>query len=184
MGEHTYTPEQALSLLLAKLSDRSSELATQVRVAIDIGKDIWEKSPSRNGKTRWYRKSVPFSEEEALQVAIDVLQAYFVEQPMFVDSSADEFAKAALGHARQRSIRFPTEIATDPLGLERELEREQVDLSDQGVPKAIEIELQTETQISRTNQEMITLKRMSPEAIKGECENIRKLREFLTFEED
>ena len=45
MDEHQYTPVDALELLLKKLHERDESLATEIREAIDEGKDISEPDP-------------------------------------------------------------------------------------------------------------------------------------------
>ncbi|HKH46317.1 MAG TPA: hypothetical protein VKM72_16775 [Thermoanaerobaculia bacterium] len=97
MSTHDYTAAQALELLLGKLKERDADLALHVQSAIDAGKDVEEREPSRRSRKRprVYRKVVRLSDEEALQVALDVLQAYFVEQPLFVDSAAKNFRPAS-----------------------------------------------------------------------------------------
>src|SRR5690242_17055824 len=94
MSSHEYSPQQALDVLMRKLQARDETLAAQVQSAIDAGKDVTEteRATDRRKKDRVYRKTVPFTHDEALQVALDALQANFVEQPLFVDSAADNLA--------------------------------------------------------------------------------------------
>lgn len=99
MNIHDYTPQQALDALMKQLRARDNLLASRVQAVVDAGKDISETEPAidRRKKPRIYRKTVPFSHEEALQAAIDAFQAYFLEQPLFANSAADNFHKAAIG---------------------------------------------------------------------------------------
>ena len=104
MISHQYTPEDALRILMTKLSPYP-ELYALVQEAIDTGKEDFKYLPehedseyyqldsddsrtarTRQSKTHEYRKLARLSAEEALRVAIDVLQAHFVEQPLFVNT--------------------------------------------------------------------------------------------------
>src|SRR5688572_26470462 len=100
MPNHDYSARDALELLLGKLSGRDEHLGRQIRSAIDAGKDIEERERRGRGqKARVYRKTVPFTPEEALQVAIDALQACFIEQPLFANSVAASLQSSALDQA-------------------------------------------------------------------------------------
>jgi hypothetical protein len=91
-------------VLLRKLGERDATLQTIVRTAIDTGKDIAVTEPPRSsrGKARVYRQTAPFTHEEALQVALNALRAYFVELPFFINSAAENFTMAAVGVPRQQ----------------------------------------------------------------------------------
>ena len=110
MAQHEYTPDHALQLLLRKLRQHP-DLYAQVQEAIDAGKENID-APSRRllarrdiirtetedsglrfqprrDKPHEYRKLAPFSAEEALDVAARALQAYFLEQALFVNAIID-----------------------------------------------------------------------------------------------
>lgn len=162
---------------MRKLKERDEALAIHVQAAIDAGKDVseTEPAPDRRKKARVYRKSVPFSHEEALQVALDALQAYFVEQPMFVTSAADSLAKAANGvpqHDLPSWAYSPAASAGEPEPLTLEGTNEE---------KAVEIEMQTETQLSRTREETIPLKRVPDGLIEEQRLHVTHLRELTDF---
>ena len=143
MSTHDYTPEQALEVLMQKLGSGDEQLAAEIRAAIDTGKDVAESEPSsRRKKPRTYRKTVPFSYEEALQVAISALQAHFIEQPLFANSCAANMSRAAIGTPRDpRHATFGRSGRSVDLTVQAE-----------GEEKTVMIELQTETQISRSEQ--------------------------------
>ena len=180
MPENDYTPQEALDLLLNKVSARDIILAEQVRMAIDAGKDINETEPAvdKRKKARIYRKTVPFTPEEALQIALDVLQAYFVEQPLFVDSAADNLAKSAIGIPKNNLSNWAYDSATlankpEPLSLEK-----------QGVEKAVEIEMQTETQLSKSGDETLPLERVEKSLIDQQVHHIDDLRKLAIFSKE
>jgi hypothetical protein len=100
MSSHDYAPQVALELLMRKLAERDSELAAHVRAVVDQGRDVQEIEPPTRGrakKSRLYRKTVPYPYDEALSVALNALAAYFIEQPLFVDSCLDNMRKTAVG---------------------------------------------------------------------------------------
>lgn len=171
MTLHDYTPDQALKLLLSKLDAANEELAQQVRRAIDAGKDIEQAEPgsSRRKKVRRYRKSVRLSTEEALAAAANVLQAYFVEQPLLVASALDNVRSART--AGPRKVFDPMRIdraAPDPDdGSERE--------------KNLEIELRAETQLTSDGEETHRLLRPNAEELKEQSANLEHLRALLRF---
>lgn len=173
MGIHDYTPEQALELLMRKLRHFDEHLADEIQEAINAGKDVAETEQSRNRrkKPRIYRKTVPYSFEEALQIAIAALQAHFIEQPLFANSCAANFAKAAIDIPKKpQPSRY--EVMEQNGDLELQSEREE---------KVVVIEMQTETQISRTGQEVFELKTISEKEIEEQKQNLKLLKEMLDF---
>src|ERR1700680_458116 len=147
MSAHSYTAQQALDVLMKKLRERDETLATHVQATIDAGKDISETLPATRSlkKVHIYRKTVAFTHEEAIQIALDALQAYFVEQPLLIDEAASNFAEAGLGVPLSGRIRRQVSDG----------EREPIKTEQVGEEKQIEIELQTEPQISRAVNETV-----------------------------
>lgn len=172
MSSHEYTPEQALATLMRILRERDPMLAETVQAAIDAGQDVSEREPSLPGrkKVRVYRKTVPLSFEEALQVALKTLEACFIEQPMFVNSYTDSLLQAAVGVAGNRGYRW---LESGDATTEREGQR-----------KTVLIELRTETQISRRDQETLELRTVSPREIQHQRQNLSELSSLLTFQEE
>jgi hypothetical protein len=168
-----YTPEQALEVLISKVKIRDVMLAAQVQAAIDIGKDIaeTERSTNRRQKSRTYRKTVPFTHYEALEVAIQVLRAHFIEIPLFINSAALNFKQAALGVPEQRG----------GLPLVGGVESEQLTSKDEGENKELEVELQTETQISTPARQTFPLEPVAANLIEEEAENLLSLADLLNF---
>jgi hypothetical protein len=94
--DRDYTAEQALELLLRKLTERAPELASQVRTAVNAGKDIIAQERNKGSKkARSYRRKVPYSPEEALEISLSVLESYFIEQPLLWDSALRNFNSRA-----------------------------------------------------------------------------------------
>jgi hypothetical protein len=176
MPDHTYTPLQALELLMRKVAARDAALAVHIQEAIDAGKDVPEVEPSldRRRKPRIYRKKVAYSPEEALGVALDALQAYFVEQPLFIDSAAQNLAKAAIGTPKHPIANWAySSLASEP---------EPIELGGIDQTKEILIEIQTETQLSRVEEETFPLKAKSRDEIAAQQRQIAMLHHLITFE--
>ena len=173
MPSHEYTPQQALELLLRRLTTQETTLAQEVQAAIDTGKDIEETERAIPGrrKPRVYRRTIALSFEEALQVALNILQAHFVEQPLFVFSQADNFAKAAIGSPTQEN--FGWNVGN--------LESQHPSLEAEGTEKAVEVQMQPETRISSITDAPIPLKPAPEEQINEQIRNIQHLRDLTDF---
>jgi hypothetical protein len=171
-----YTPEDALRVLMSKLRNRDADLASQIQAAIDQGKDIQETEPARERrKARLYRKTVPYLAQEALQVAISALRAYFVEQPLFMNSCHDNMAQAVLGIARRQRFSWEKGISFA------------VDVASKGQGKNVEIELVTETQLPpdavalQVYQQTQRMLRVQSESIHEQQGNLERLRQLTAF---
>ena len=176
MANQMYTPEQALEMLLEKLRVRDQVLANQVQSAIDAGKDVRQTEPSRGKrKMRAYRKKVPYSNQEALHVVLDALRAYFVEQPLLVESAYRNLAGAAIGFPKKPGSSWmysSATIASEP---------EPVELEGIDLEKNVEIEIQTETQISKSDQEMLSLAPRPHDEVIAQERRIDLLRQLIEF---
>jgi hypothetical protein len=181
MSTHDYTPDQALELLIQRVNDKNPTLAVEVRAAVNAGRDIQatEQVRKRGGKMKSlsFRRTVPFSTEQALEVALEALKAHFVEQPLFGNSVLDDMAQSAFGVVEAGSQQTPSkQVLPKPQG--------------QGEQKAVEIELRTETQLLSdthmvtTQEDTFRIARVSADLIEGQKTNIRKLRELFNFNEE
>jgi hypothetical protein len=181
MSKHDYTPEEALELLIQKVNDRNPALAVEVRDAVNAGRDVQatEQVRKRGGKMKSlsFRRTVPFSAEQALGVALEALKAHFVEQPLFANSVLDDMAHSALGVVELGSQKTPSKEAVP---------RPQAN----GEQKSVEIELRTETQLLSdthmvtTQADTFRIERVSAELIEDQKTNVRKLRELFNFNEE
>lgn len=179
MNKHDYTDEQALRLLMDKLTKADVELAKQIQEAVNVGRDVLQTEQSRGRgkkKERTYRRTVPYSMKEALQVALNALRAHFIEQPLFINSCHDNMTQAALGVVDMRS----------PWPASRKVHPEAI-----GEEKTLEIELHTETQIIATEaelvrqtQEMLQLARIPNNEIKQQLINFDRLQGLVDFTEN
>lgn len=174
---HEYSSEEALRRLIEKLTTRDQELAAEVTMAVNSGKDIQETERRGKKTLRFYRHTVPYLADEALKVALDVLRAHFVEQPLFMNSCHDNMAQAAIGANETDS--FPWE------------RKRQTVHSSVGEEKAVEIEVQTETEIVPTGGRLalqsrgtLHMGRISENDIKQQETNLRQLRALTDFSGD
>jgi len=157
---------------MEQLKGKDSNLADQIQAVVDAGKDIEETEPFLDRKKRRrYRKTVPFTFEEALRVAADALSSYFIEQPLCTNSCLDNMREAAFAPASPNVSVWITskepEIAFEPESKGRE--------------KTVSIELHTETQISQPNRGTFLLARILPTTIEAQRENLRGLHALFDF---
>jgi len=169
MSTHEYTPDQALATILKALQDHAEAegLVSTVQAAIDAGKDRSEVEVGR-GRTRrrTYRRMAPLDDQEALFAALDVLQAYLVEQPLFIQSVETNFAGVTVSPRAARSGgTIHTSVAPGAI---------QADV-------AIQIELQTETKISKGGRDVLVLKAPPRERVEEQKGNLARLRQLVDF---
>lgn len=174
-----YTSEAALELLMRKLTGLNPELAGRVQTAMDEGKDIQEVEPSRRRgkkKSRLYRKTVPYTDEEALTVALKALEAYFIQHPLFINSLHHNIAKTIIGEPRRS--RYPWEKG-QTFSVKKETE---------GIEKQVVVEIHTETQLRTaiqvvgSTQEMEDLAPVGTKGVDEQRRNLSRLRELVSFE--
>jgi len=181
MARHDYTPEQALELVISRLAQADGDLAREVREAVNAGTDVLETEHLHTrGKSnvRTYRRTAPYSPQQALQVALQALRAHFIEQALFVNSCHNNMAKAAIG-------------VVDSQAPSRGAKKVSLHIEAEGADKAVEIELHTETQIlpiehalERTTQETLQMKRVPTPEIEQELDNLAALGKLVDFAEE
>src|SRR6266571_6643392 len=102
MPRHDYTAKEALDLLIRKIETVSPDLAKRIQLAIDSGGDVQAEETmipgvgGRRPKKRYYRKHVAYSDAEALEVAIAVLESHLVESRMLINAAHTEFRQVGL----------------------------------------------------------------------------------------
>lgn len=150
---HEYTPKQALALLLQKLESGAPLLGARVVAAINQGttRTIEESSQATKRKTkikRKYEKSDSYSDEEALHVALNVLEAHLVETRLFVIEATRDFAESPMAGPGE-SIATSAGSISMPSGTRLEVEAEpevvQKKESKVNVPLLVEAEAQIGT---------------------------------------
>ncbi len=176
MASHEYSPRHALELLLRKVRERDPDLAIGLEAVIDAGTDVVETETLRTAeRPREFRKTVRFSDEEALDIALLALRAHFVEQPLLATSAMSEFGKAALEPEGSRRAGASFDQSTSPSGEEEPLSI------------GVEFELQTETQVlpkdEQAVEETAPLSPPQNESLDEQQANIDRLTALLRFEE-
>ena len=200
MASHEYSPREALELLLRKVRERDANLAIGLEAVIDAGKDVFEKETLRTEKMpreygsppaddfeavpgafrtkkkpREYRKTVRFSDEEALDIALQALRAHFVEQPLLATSAMSEFGKAALEPERDWWDEASVDQSVSPPG------------EDEPLSVGVEFEIQTETEVAPKDapdrEQTFSLSAPEEGILKEQRKNIADLKALLRFEE-
>ena len=162
-------------MLLEKIRERDYDLASDLEAAIDAGKDVLEEATiAVSKKPRKYRRTVRFSDEEALRVVIGALKAHFVEQPQLAVSAMREFADSSVeiegpGQFGLSFDRPPSEMVEDsPLDLK------------------LELEVQTATKIAPEGKknvpETVSIPWYQQELIDEQKTNIDQLSELVEFD--
>ena len=176
MASHEYSPRHALELLLRKVRERDPDLAIGLEAVIDAGTDVVEREPLRTAeRPREYRKTVRFSDEEALDIALLALRAHFVEQPLLATSAMSEFGKAALEPEGSPGAGASFDQSTSPSG------------EDKPLSIGVAFELQTETQVAPKDEQAVEeTAPLSPppnESLDEQQASIDRLTALLRFEE-
>jgi hypothetical protein len=170
-SDNDLAAEDALNFLLQRIELRTPDLANHIRLVINAGHDVVESEPRQRrgrGKPRTFRRTVQFTFQEALEVVIDALGAYFVELPLMIDSVINELQETAMLEVGATS--------TDSRGYDFHLPPR----SGVGERKALEIELQVETQITPVPaRENVSLSRAGPLAVGEQRTNLMELAELL-----
>ena len=176
MPSHDYSAGEALRLLLDNVTKANPELGTRIEIAINEGKEVQESTSdlSKRGRRprtpRYYRKDVPFTDEEALKAALTVLESHLIETRMFARAAHGEFH--AVGMTDINSLQSPTDKGGQPAVPEA------IDS-----PKVIEIELESETVQSKRDVPNHILKAEQDADIDSLRVVFSKLRHFLDFGE-
>lgn len=169
MASHEYSPRQALALLLRKVRERDPDLAIGLEAVIDAGKDVFLPTAKERRK---YLKTVQFTDEQALDIALQALRAHFVEQPRLATSAMSEFGKAVPETEGNR--RDEESFSQSPSEYEPHAIR-------------VEFELQTETQVAPKGDEAVdqTVPLSPPEKefLDEQQANVDRLTALLRFEE-
>jgi hypothetical protein len=168
MDDAPVTAEVAFAVLMRKVREKDAELAARVQAAVDAGKDVEETEPfpgGRKEKLRSYRKTIPYSYKEGFQVALDALAAYFVEQPLFINSSLDNIAQAALERPNRLIHNLPADKRPTNWFAEETKGRE----------KPVEVEVRLATQISQPTEETFTVRRVPQEQLQEQQRNLNGL---------
>jgi hypothetical protein len=170
---HEYSPKDALDLLLDNIAISSSQLFERMKAVIDAGKDIEIEEPrsgSRKKKPHIYRKNVPYTDEEALQVALTVLESHLIDSRKIISATISEFADTAVAPPKP-----PEKGGSDGLDLfqRRTSNRDEV--------KGIVIESEPETVQDRRNLPDFVLEPVNLQELQGLEVLVARLKELTFF---
>lgn len=185
-----YTPKDALALLLRLLEPKSADLTQRIRVAIDAGKDVQVEEPVSGGRgrqprKRYYRKNEPYTDQEALDVAMTVLNSHLIEIRMLVNAAHAEFKRVGLAPPKPLKTMTAGEAQSpETLVLEMETTEEVANVIAKDEYKAIEIEAEPETVQEKKNLPDIRFEPVSEQELTRLCEVFAKLRDLVDFEEN
>src|SRR5208283_3910191 len=113
---------------------------------INEGKEIIEKDNTVNQrkKPHTYRKNVPYSHSEALQMALNALEAYFIEQPLYAKVAIENISNTNLMVSNPKQLNSFAKY---------ELDKNISEFKEDKI--SIEIEIQTETQMPQGGKETV-----------------------------
>jgi hypothetical protein len=88
-----FSQSEALELLVKKVYEYDLDLGGALQAAVAGGKDTRESKPvnDRRRKTQEYRKVSPFTEQEAVTIALEVIKSALIELPMIINQSLVNF---------------------------------------------------------------------------------------------
>src|SRR5207244_3154847 len=140
----------------------SPDLAKRVLLAIDAGKDVQAEETimpgagRRRPKKRYYRKHVAYTDEEAIAIAMMVLESHLVESRMLVNAAHGEFKQVGLASPKKlkpiaQAAGTATDTAQTPLALGMDMTDEVAEILGLDEPKTISIESEPEAVQEKKN---------------------------------
>ena len=190
MPNHDYTAKDALALLVREIEGASPVLAKQIGLAIDAGKDVQAEeaiSPAAEkgkAKKRYYRKHIAYTDEEALSVAMTVLESHLVESRMLVNAAQGEFKQVGLASPKKlEPVVQPGFVAQSRLALDVELKGEVVEILGVAESKVIAIESEPEAVQEKKNRPDVRFEPIDPEQLASLHELFKKLKTLTDFQE-
>jgi hypothetical protein len=182
MPDFDYTAKEALDFLIDKIGQASPVLAKQIQAAIDTGKDVQAEETilpavgNRRAKKRYYRKHIAYTDEEALDVAMTVLESHLIESRMMVNAAQGEFKQVGLASPKKLKPVVQTGAAAQStLALDVELTDEVAEVLGVAEPKDITIESEPEAVQEKKNLPDVRFLPMDEQQLK----TLREL--FLTL---
>jgi hypothetical protein len=186
MPKHDYTARDALNLLVGKVETLSPALAQRIRSATDSGRDAREEDTlpagagRRKAKPRYYRKHIAYNDQEAVEVALTVLESHLIESRMLVNAAYDEFQTVALAPPKGTKA-VGSAISTVGGALEQGLFEAVFDNSAIGTRKDIVIEVETEAVQDKRSRPDLHLSSIDERELQTLRELFRRLRLLLDF---
>jgi hypothetical protein len=172
---HDYSPKEALDLVLNNIQTKSPQLYERMKLAIDAGKDVEIEEPqygSGKKKPHIYRKNVPYSDEEALRIALTVLESHLIDSRKIVGATIAEFTGVAIAPAKPAG---KSGADSEDIFQERTF--------DTNVIKKIVIESESETVQDKRNLSDFALEPIDPKLLAGLEALFAQLKKLTTFPE-
>ena len=190
MQEHDYTAKEALDLLIQKIESGSADLAKRIHLALDSGMDVQAeetiipRAGRRRAKKRYYRKHVAYTDGEALQVALAVLESHLVESRMLVNAAHIQFRQVGLASPKPLKPISPLGAPAQPgLALGMEMTDEVAEVLAVEEPKAIAIEAEPEATQQKKNLPDVRFEPIADEQLESLRGVFRALKALTQFEE-
>ncbi len=190
MPDHDYTAKDALDLLVRKIHGASPALALRIQSAIDAGKDVQAEETilpaagKRRAKKRFYRKHIAYTDEEALGVAMTVLESHLVESRMLVNAAQGEFKQVGLAAPKKLTpVVQPGAPTQATLALDVELTDEVAEVLGVAEPKDIAIEGEPEVVQEKKNLPDVRFLPIDDRQLKSLRELFQGLKAFTDFQE-
>jgi hypothetical protein len=191
MPQNDYTPKEALDLLIQKIEPVSPDLAKRIQLAIDSGKDVQAEEANlpgagrRGSRRRFYRKHVAYSDEEALNVALGVLESHLVESRMLVRAAHTEFRHVGLAPPKPlKPTPAPANAEQAALPLEMDSPGEDAEVHAVEAPKAITIEAEPEATQEKRNPPDLRLETINDEQLNSLRDIFKTLKALTKFEDE
>lgn len=188
MPYHDYTAKDALDLLMRRIDDVSPIIARQIQSAIDTGKDLQVEEPTpaelgkRRAKKRYFRKHAAYTDEQALEVAITVLESHLIENRMMVNAAQEEFRLVGLALPKPNAVIFPGDSSKPISGSDVEMIDNVTELYRLAEPKAIAVEGEPEVVKEKKNIPDLRFVPPDPEEISSLQEMFRRLKMLTNFQ--
>lgn len=190
MPKHDYTAKDALTLLIKKIETVSTDLAKRIQFSTDMGKDIPAEEKimleANHGKPkkRYYRKHVAYTDDEALAVAMMVLESHLIESRLLVNAAHGEFKKVGLAPAKKlKPIAQAGALAETFEVLDMGIKDEISEVLSLGEPKTITIESEPETVKEKKNLSDLPFEPIDEEQLRSLRENFNTLKALTNFQE-
>lgn len=188
MPKHDYTAKDALDLLIRRIQEVSPPLAEHIRSAIDAGKDIQAEETilpeigRKKAKKRYYRKHVAYADDEALDVALAVLESHLIEGRMLVNAAHNEFKQVGLASPKKlKPVSQQAASAQSTLELDMEVTDEVAEILGLEESKEIAIEGEPESVQEKKNLPDVRFMPIDEETLKSLRALLKNLRELTNF---
>lgn len=173
-----YSKKEALDAIMGRLSQRNVELARLVQTAVDTGKYVERSEPilGKGDRKHTFQKVTNLSDQEALNRALEVLEAYFLEQPMYWSSLNKDLQETLIVETSKAQM--------SDLPLFKEVLRQSANngLSNQNLVKTACIDFESETQLDqKSSGDVFNIPNDLDRDIATQATNLSRLKALCEF---